>query len=117
LQQLGGSWACNRQVRGSQQLGGSWVCRALGSGKRLAAAGWQLGGKRLAPAGWQLAVQAAGRSGHLVQWMQRVMTVFTRGPKFLSSTARLGSTKRLLSLPKIIAWRTGGQAVRAGCVC
>ncbi len=26
---------------------------------------------------------------HLVHWMQRVMTVFTRGPKFLSSTARL----------------------------
>jgi len=41
---------------------------------------------------------------YLVQWMQRFITVFTRGPRFLSSTARLVSTNRLLSLPKIMAW-------------
>mmetsp|Transcript_29180 Transcript_29180/g.74461 ORF Transcript_29180/g.74461 Transcript_29180/m.74461 type:complete len:445 (+) Transcript_29180:1810-3144(+) len=41
---------------------------------------------------------------HLVQWMQRFMTVLTRGPRFLSSTARLVSVNLLLSLPKIMAW-------------
>mmetsp|Transcript_256 Transcript_256/g.543 ORF Transcript_256/g.543 Transcript_256/m.543 type:complete len:220 (-) Transcript_256:555-1214(-) len=34
-----------------------------------------------------------------VQWMHRVMTVLTRGPRFLSSTARFSSTKRPRSLP------------------
>ena len=45
---------------------------------------------------------------HLVQWMQRVMMVLTRGPMFLSSTALFPknwlSTKRLRSLPKAMDW-------------
>ncbi len=34
-----------------------------------------------------------------VQWMQRVMIVFTSGPIYLSSTARLFSWKREESTP------------------
>jgi hypothetical protein len=39
-----------------------------------------------------------------VQWMQRVITVLTSGPRFLSATARFISEKRLRSLPNTIAW-------------
>ena len=35
-----------------------------------------------------------------VQWMQRVMTVLTSGPRFLSATERFISVKRPRSLPK-----------------
>ena len=36
--------------------------------------------------------------------MQRVITVFTSGPRFLSSTLRFVSRKRLRSLPYTKAW-------------
>lgn len=52
--------------------------------------------------------RAARRAAHRVQWMQRVITVLTSGPRFLSSTVRLTSTKRERSLPNTIAWRGGG---------
>jgi hypothetical protein len=39
-----------------------------------------------------------------VQWMQRVMTVLTRGPRFLSATERFISVKRLRSDPNTMAW-------------
>ena len=34
-----------------------------------------------------------------VQWMQRFIEVLTRGPMYLSSTARLFSAKREVSTP------------------
>ena len=37
-----------------------------------------------------------------VQWMQRVMTVLTSGPRFLSCTLRFISVKRPRSLPNCI---------------
>ena len=39
-----------------------------------------------------------------VQWMQRVMWVLMRGPRYFSSTARLFSSKRVTPLPKAMAW-------------
>src|SRR6478672_2282392 len=41
---------------------------------------------------------------HRVQWMQRVISVLTSGPKSLSRTARLFSPNRLRSNPYAIAW-------------
>jgi hypothetical protein len=52
------------------------------------------------------------RQAHLVQWMQRVMTVLTSGPRFLSSTVRFTSTKRLRSLPNTMAWQQQQQEQR-----
>ena len=49
-------------------------------------------------------IAAAAHATHLVQWIHLFMTVLTRGPRFLSSTARLLSRNRLRSLPKIMAW-------------
>lgn len=41
---------------------------------------------------------------HRVHCIHLVMIVFTRGPMFLSSTARFPSRNRLLSLPNIMDW-------------
>lgn len=44
-----------------------------------------------------------------VQWMQRVITVFTSGPRFLSCTERFISVNLPLSLPKCMDCRGIGD--------
>ena len=44
-----------------------------------------------------------------VQWMQRVITVFTSGPRFLSCTERFISVNLPLSLPKCMDCRCNGN--------
>ena len=50
------------------------------------------------PRSWTPATSVANRT-HRVQWMHRVITVLTRGPSSLSSTARLYSVNRDRSEP------------------
>ena len=47
----------------------------------------------VAPSSVKPATSAPKRT-HRVQWMQRVMSVAMRGPRFLSGTTRLRSVKR-----------------------
>lgn len=44
------------------------------------------------------------RVEYLVHWMQRVMTVLTKGPRFLSTTDLFVSVNRPLSDPKAMDW-------------
>src|SRR5712672_52585 len=57
----------------------------------------------IAPSSGTPATSVAKRTQR-VHWMQRFIEVFTRAPRYLSSTARLFSRNRLLSTPYAMAW-------------
>src|ERR1700722_659344 len=57
----------------------------------------------IAPSSGTPATSVAKRTQR-VHWMQRFIEVFTKAPRYLSSTARLFSWKRLESTPYAMAW-------------